>query len=115
MRIAIAADHGGSGLKEDLRGRLIAAGYEFVDFGENLLEQGDDYPDFISPLADRGPRAPWRGVAVCGSGAGLQCAPTDTPVGKNRSRHPNHPGVAAEEQKLTICPGDSYEYRNSSR
>ena len=33
MRIGIAADHGGFGLKEDLRVRLAAAGHEIVDFG----------------------------------------------------------------------------------
>jgi hypothetical protein len=33
MRIGIAADHGGFGLKEDLRSRLTAAGHEAVGFG----------------------------------------------------------------------------------
>jgi ribose 5-phosphate isomerase B len=47
MRIGIAADHGGFGLKEDLRGQLAAAGHEIVDFGANRLESGDDYPDFV--------------------------------------------------------------------
>ena len=51
MRIGIAADHGGFGLKEDLRGRLTAAGHDVVDFGANRLEPGDDYPDFVTPLA----------------------------------------------------------------
>ena len=51
MRIGIAADHGGFGLKEDLRGRLRAAGHDVVDFGANHLEPGDDYPDFVTRLA----------------------------------------------------------------
>ena len=33
MRIGIAADHGGFGLKEDLLGRLTVAGHKIVDFG----------------------------------------------------------------------------------
>jgi hypothetical protein len=41
MRIGIAADHGGFGLKEDLRSRLTAAGHEVVGFGANRLESGD--------------------------------------------------------------------------
>jgi len=51
MRIGIAADHGGFGLKEDLRGRLIAAGHEVVDFGRKPVRASDDYPDFVTPLA----------------------------------------------------------------
>ena len=53
MRIGIAADHGGFGLKEDLHGRLTAAGHDVVDFGANRLEQGDDYQDFVTQLARR--------------------------------------------------------------
>jgi len=51
MRIGIAAEHGGFALKEDLRGRLTAAGHDIVDFGTQRLEQGDDDPDFVAPLA----------------------------------------------------------------
>jgi len=51
MRIGIAADHGGFGLKQDLRSRLTAAGHNIVDFGANRLEPGDDYSDFVTPLA----------------------------------------------------------------
>lgn len=80
MRIGIAADHGGFGLKEDLRGRLTAAGHEVVDFGANRIEPGDDYPDFITPLA----RAVAlgrvdRGVAVCGSGVGASVCANKVP------------------------------------
>ncbi len=51
MRVGIAAGHGGFGLKEDLGGRLAAAGHDVVDFGVNWLDPGDDYPDFVTPLA----------------------------------------------------------------
>src|SRR6516162_1315095 len=76
MRIGIAADHGGFGLKEDLRGRLAAAGHEIIDFGANHPEPGDDYPDFVVPLARAVASGNVeRGVAVCGSGVGASvCA-----------------------------------------
>src|SRR6201981_2737776 len=76
MRIGIAADHGGFGLKEDLRRRLTAAGHEIVDFGANRLEPGDDYPDFVTLLARAVASGKVeRGVAVCGSGVGASvCA-----------------------------------------
>ena len=76
MRIGIAADHGGFGLKEELRGRLNAAGHEVVDFGASRLEQGDDYPDFVIPLGRAvASGSVERGIAVCGSGVGASiCA-----------------------------------------
>jgi len=71
MRVGIAADHGGFVLKGELVTALRASGYEVVDFGAHDLTPGDDYPDFVVPLA----RAVVdgdveRGVAVCGSGVG---------------------------------------------
>jgi ribose 5-phosphate isomerase B len=76
MRVGIAADHGGFGLKEDLIARLRAAGHEMVDFGAYELSSGDDYPDFVIPLAQAvATGAVERGVAVCGSGVGASvCA-----------------------------------------
>jgi ribose 5-phosphate isomerase B len=76
MRVGIATDHGGFRLKEDLVARLRAAGHELVDFGAYRLDPGDDYPDFVIPLA-RAVAAGTveRGVAVCGSGVGASfCA-----------------------------------------
>jgi len=76
MRVGVATDHGGFGLKEDLVARLRAAGHEVVDFGAHGLNPGDDYPDFMIPLgrAVAGGMVE-RGVAVCGSGVGASvCA-----------------------------------------
>jgi ribose 5-phosphate isomerase B len=76
MRIGIATDHGGFGLKEDLVARLGAAAHEVVDFGAHHLEPGDDYPDFVIPLARAvAAGSVERGVALCGSGVGASvCA-----------------------------------------
>jgi ribose 5-phosphate isomerase B len=76
MHVGIATDHGGFGLKEELVAHLRAAGHEVVDFGAHGLDPGDDYPDFVIPLA-RAVAAGTveRGVAVCGSGVGASvCA-----------------------------------------
>jgi ribose 5-phosphate isomerase B len=76
MRVGLATDHGGFGLKEEMLARLRAAGHEVVDFGAFSLEPSDDYPDFVVPLA-RAVSAGnvERGVAVCGSGVGASvCA-----------------------------------------
>jgi ribose 5-phosphate isomerase B len=76
MRVGIATDHGGFALKEDLLAHLREAGHEVVDFGAHTLDTGDDYPDFVVPLArDVAAGAVDRGVAVCGSGVGASvCA-----------------------------------------
>ena len=71
MHIGIAADHGGFELKAQLTTALKAAGYEVEDFGAHALVQGDDYPDFVVPLARAVARgAIVRGLAICGSGIG---------------------------------------------
>jgi len=75
MRVGIAADHGGLTLKEQLAESLRGSGYEVVDFGAHCLDSGDDYPDFVIPLA-RAVSAGQieRGVAICGSGVGASIA-----------------------------------------
>jgi ribose 5-phosphate isomerase B len=71
MRVGIASDHGGFGLKEELHGRLATAGHDVVEFGAFKLESGDDYPVFVLPLARAVAAGKVeRGVAVCGSGVG---------------------------------------------
>ena len=76
MRVGIATDHGGFGLKADLVAQLRAAGHDVVDFGADKLNPDDDYPDFVVPLAEAvAASTVERGVAVCGSGVGASiCA-----------------------------------------
>ena len=76
MRVGIATDHGGFGLKEELVLRLRAAGHEIEDFGAYALNPADDYPDFVVPLAEAVASGQvTRGVAICGSGVGASvCA-----------------------------------------
>jgi len=75
MRIGIAADHGGFVMKEQLARKLAFDGHEPIDFGNNVLDADDDYPDFAIPLARAvaaGDVA--RGILVCGSGVGVSVA-----------------------------------------
>jgi ribose 5-phosphate isomerase B len=69
--IGIAADHGGFELKEQLIKKLLEAGYEVQDFGDSQLQEDDDYPDYVVPLAQAiASGEVERGIAVCGSGVG---------------------------------------------
>ncbi len=71
MRVGIAADHEAFALKEQLAASLKAAGYELTDFGAHASTAGDDYPDYVVPLAKAvaGGKVR-RGIAICGSGVG---------------------------------------------
>jgi ribose 5-phosphate isomerase B len=71
LRIGIAADHGGFELKVQLVAALTFAGYMIKDFGAYELKDGDDYPDFVVPLAKAISSGEiTRGLAICGSGVG---------------------------------------------
>ena len=75
MRVGLAADHGGFELKQRLAEFLRKEGHEVMDFGAKRLESGDDYPDFVVPLARAvGGGEVERGIAVCGSGVGASIA-----------------------------------------
>jgi ribose 5-phosphate isomerase B len=108
MRLGIATDHGGFGLKEDLLARLRAAGHEIVDFGAHSLNPGDDYPDFVIPLA-RAVAAGTveRGLAVCGSGVGASICANKIP-GVRAGLAPDHysarQGVEDDHMNI-ICLG----------
>ncbi len=69
--IGVAADHGGFELKERMITFLIESQYQVVDFGAKKLNDSDDYPDYVIPLANAvAAGAVFRGIAICGSGVG---------------------------------------------
>lgn len=75
MTIGIAADHGGFALKESVKQWLGESGYDVTDFGAYVLDNGDDYPDFVVPLARAVAEGKCeRGIAICGSGVGASIA-----------------------------------------
>jgi len=80
MRVGIATDHGGFGLKEALVAQLRGAGHEVVDFGANKLKPYDDYPDYVTRLAKAVASGQvTRGIAICGSGVGASVCANKTP------------------------------------
>ena len=75
MQIGIAADHGGFALKSRLVVRLREAGHTVVDFGALVLNDADDYPDYVIPLSRAVAAGEMdRGIAICGSGVGASVA-----------------------------------------
>ena len=75
MRIAVAADHAGFPLKQSVADALRKAGHDVVDLGAKEFNAGDDYPDYVLPLAKAVASGQvTRGIAVCGSGVGATVA-----------------------------------------
>jgi ribose 5-phosphate isomerase B len=74
MKIAIAADHAGFALKEQLRRQLAEDGHDVVDFGTNSVDSCD-YPDYAQPVArEVGQGRSDRGILVCSTGIGMSIA-----------------------------------------
>ena len=75
MNIGLAADHGGFRLKENVKKWLDNQEHNVTDFGASELNDIDDYPDFVIPLARAVADGEVnRGIAVCGSGVGASVA-----------------------------------------
>lgn len=51
MKVALSTDHAGFEQLQKLQQLLAAAGHECVNFGPQVLDTTDDYPDFIFPAA----------------------------------------------------------------
>jgi ribose 5-phosphate isomerase B len=109
IRIGIAADHGGFELKVLLASALKEAGYEMMDFGAHELAAGDDYPDFVTPLAisvSKGELS--RGLAICGSGVGASIAANKVPgvrAALIMDSYSAHQGVEDDDMNIKCLGG----------
>ncbi|OGP90833.1 MAG: ribose 5-phosphate isomerase B [Deltaproteobacteria bacterium RBG_16_47_11] len=71
MQIGIACDHGGFGLKEELKTFLRSMGVDPIDFG-SFDETSVDYPDFGLQVAEKVSKGELeRGILICGTGIGM--------------------------------------------
>jgi len=105
MRIAVASDHAGFALKDELAAWLRDSGHVVIDLGTNSTESVD-YPEYgarLSRAVASGEAE--RGVAVCGSGIGIsiavnrnpqcRCARVDDPLSARLAREHNDANVIA--------------------
>ena len=71
MKIYLGADHAGFELKEKLRSYLTDLGHDVEDKGAFSFVSGDDYPDFVMPVAESvSSDKESLGVVLGGSGQG---------------------------------------------
>jgi ribose 5-phosphate isomerase B len=105
MRIALASDHAGFALKDELAAWLRDSGHFVIDLGTNSTESVD-YPEYGARLARAvASGEAERGVAVCGSGIGIsiavnrnsecRCARVDDPLSARLAREHNDANVIA--------------------
>jgi len=111
MRIALAADHAGYQLKDELAHWLREQGHDVSDLGTNGPESVD-YPEYGMRLAQAiASGDAERGIAVCGSGIGIsiavnrepkcRCARVDDPLSAELAREHNDANVLALGARLT--------------
>ena len=110
MRIALAADHAGYLLKDELAQWLRDQGHDVTDLGTNGPESVD-YPEYGARLAmEVALGKAERGIAVCGSGIGIsiavnrnmvcRCARVDDPLSARLAREHNDANVLALGARL---------------
>ena len=110
MRVALAADHAGYLLKDELCRWLAEQGHEISDLGTNGPESVD-YPEFGARVARAVAAGEAdRGIAVCGSGIGIsiavnrnpkcRCARVSDPLSAALAREHNDANVLALGARL---------------
>jgi ribose 5-phosphate isomerase B len=71
LRVAIASDHGGVHIRQEIAKLLDELKIEYVDFGCDC-ETSVDYPDYALPVAEKVASGEFdRGILICGTGIGM--------------------------------------------
>ena len=107
LTVALGADHGGFELKENLVKRLREK-YEVLDLGAHTFDASDDYPDFVSAVAEAVVSGKaQRGILICGSGVGACIAANKVPGIRACACHDTysaHQGVEHDDMNV-LCLG----------
>jgi RpiB/LacA/LacB family sugar-phosphate isomerase len=105
MRIAIASDHAGFDLKQQLVESLRQRGHESIDLGTDSREPVD-YPDYAEAIALsvlEGEAE--RGILICGSGVGASIAANKVPgirAGLCHDCYSAHQGVEHDHMNVLV-------------
>ncbi|WP_046174593.1 ribose 5-phosphate isomerase B [Domibacillus indicus] len=74
MKVAIASDHGGINIREEIKSLMEELGIEYEDFGCEC-QTSVDYPDYALPVAEKVAAGEFdRGILICGTGIGMSIA-----------------------------------------
>ena len=108
MRVAVAFDHRGAKLREDVSAAVAELGHEILDLGVDAPEPRVDYPDKAREIGEAvlsGEAE--RGVLVCGSGVGASVAANKLPGIRAAVCHDGysaHQGVEHDDMNV-LCLG----------
>ncbi|WP_246944464.1 ribose 5-phosphate isomerase B [Bacillus pinisoli] len=74
MKVAIASDHGGINIREEIKKLMEEMNISFVDLGCEC-STSVDYPDYALPVAEMVAKGEVdRGILICGTGIGMSIA-----------------------------------------
>ncbi|MEJ9229584.1 ribose 5-phosphate isomerase B [Peribacillus butanolivorans] len=74
MKVAIASDHGGIQIREEIKNLMNELNIPFEDFGCEC-STSVDYPDYALPVAEKVAQGEFdRGILICGTGIGMSIA-----------------------------------------
>ncbi|HAI14289.1 MAG TPA: ribose-5-phosphate isomerase [Phycisphaerales bacterium] len=75
MKIALACDHAGFAIKQQVIEQLVTLGCDILDLGASEYDANDDYPDFAQRIAVAiSSKQVTRGIILCGTGVGAVIA-----------------------------------------
>jgi ribose 5-phosphate isomerase B len=105
MKIAIASDHAGFALKQELYKHVSQIGHEVLDLGAHNAEPSDypDFADLVGKALMNG--AVERGILICGSGVGVCVAANKMPGIRAAICHDTysaHQGVEHDEMNVLV-------------
>jgi RpiB/LacA/LacB family sugar-phosphate isomerase len=106
MRVAIAADHAGFDLKQEIAAELKKTGFDVVDLGAHQQNKDDDYPDFAAAIGKAvQSNEVERGILICGSGVGASIAANKlrgVRAGLCHDTYSAHQGVEHDDMNVLV-------------
>lgn len=114
MKVAIASDHGGIQIREEIKNLMTELNIPFEDFGCEC-STSVDYPDYALPVAEKVAKGEFdRGILICGTGIGMsitankvkgiRCALVHDVYSAKLTRQHNNSNVLAMGERV-IGPG----------
>ena len=109
MKVAVASDHAGFTLKQNVAEFIKTLGHEVLDLGTNDETTAVDYPDFaerigLALLENKANR----GILICGSGVGASVAANKVPgirAGLCHDTYSAHQGVEHDAMNVLVLGG----------
>ncbi len=109
MKVAVASDHAGFALKQNIAEFIKTLGHEVLDLGTQDETTAVDYPDFaekigVALLENKANR----GILICGSGVGASVAANKVPgirAGLCHDTYSAHQGVEHDAMNVLVLGG----------